>query len=75
MFCCAHLRCVGCTSVCGFVVLLISGWLSLVERKVLAHVGVRVGPGVCGVVGVLTPVCDGLKLALCGVVWVVGLEI
>ena len=57
------------------VVLIISGWLSLVERKVLAHVGVRVGPGVCGVVGVLTPVCDGLKLALCGVVWVVGLEI
>ena len=44
-------------------------------NKVLAHVGIRVGPGVCGVVGVLTPVCDGLKLALCGVVWVVGLEI
>ena len=53
------LRCVGCTSVCGFGCLNNQWLLSLVERKVLAHVGVRVGPGVCGVVGVLTPVCDG----------------
>ena len=30
------------------VILIISGWFSLVERKVLAHAGNRIGPGVCG---------------------------
>lgn len=49
--------------ICILVPLLISiAYLTLAERKVLGYVQGRKGPNVVGIVGILQPLVDGLKL-------------
>jgi len=56
------------------VVLLLTGYVSLCERRVLAIVQIRIGPALC-LFGLLTPVTDGLKLFLKFIVFVGQVEV
>jgi NADH-quinone oxidoreductase subunit H len=51
------------------------GYLSLIERKILALVHLRVGPSICFYYGLLTPIADGLKLIFKNLTLVLGFEI
>lgn len=56
------------------VILILTGYVSLCERRVLAIVQLRVGPALC-LFGLLTPITDGLKLFLKYVIFVVSFDI
>src|SRR5271155_4922387 len=50
------------TAIIAFVLLTVLAYLQWVERKVLAHVQVRVGPSRVGPHGLLQPMADVIKL-------------
>lgn len=56
------------------VVLLLTGFVSLCERRILAIVQIRIGPALF-LFGLLTPVTDGIKLFLKFVLFVAHIEI
>lgn len=56
------------------VILILSGFVSLCERRVLAIVQIRIGPALF-LFGLLTPITDGLKLFLKFALFVVSVEI
>nr|AIL54355.1 NADH dehydrogenase subunit 1 [Angomonas deanei] len=56
------------------VVLVMNGYVSLCERRVLAIVQIRVGPALF-LFGILTPITDGVKLFVKFVVFVVSFDI
>lgn len=56
------------------VVLILTGYVSLCERRVLAIVQLRIGPALC-LFGLLTPITDGVKLFLKFVLFVVHFDI
>lgn len=55
------------------VVLVLTGYVSLCERRILAIVQVRIGPALF-LFGILTPITDGVKLFLKFVLFVVGVD-
>lgn len=52
------------TLVCLAIIPLAAGYMSLIERKVLADIQVRLGPMRVGPHGILQPIADALKLIL-----------
>lgn len=56
------------------VILILTGYVSLCERRVLAIVQLRIGPALC-LFGILTPITDGVKLFLKFVVFVVSFDL
>lgn len=56
------------------VVLILTGFVSLCERRILAIVQIRIGPALF-LFGLLTPITDGLKLFLKFVVFVISFDI
>lgn len=56
------------------VILILTGYVSLCERRILAIVQLRIGPALC-LFGILTPITDGVKLFLKFVVFVVSFDI
>lgn len=52
-----------CFIIYMLIILILCGYLSLCERKFLAIVQFRIGPGLF-LLGFLTPITDGLKLFL-----------
>lgn len=55
------------------VILILTGYVSLCERRVLAIVQLRIGPALC-LFGILTPITDGVKLFLKFVIFVVSFD-
>lgn len=55
------------------VILILCGYLSLCERKFLAVLQMRVGPGLF-FFGVLTPITDGLKLFIKFTLFIINLD-
>lgn len=56
------------------VVLILTGYVSLCERKILAIVQMRIGPALF-MFGLLTPITDGIKLFLKFIVFVVNFDV
>lgn len=56
------------------VILILTGFVSLCERRVLAVVQIRIGPALF-LFGILTPITDGLKLFLKFALFVVSVEL
>lgn len=56
------------------VVLVLTGFVSLCERRILALVQIRIGPALF-LFGILTPITDGIKLFVKFVVFVISFEI
>jgi NADH:ubiquinone oxidoreductase subunit H len=56
------------------VILILCGYLSLCERKFLAILQMRIGPGLF-FFGLLTPITDGLKLFLKFALFIINLDI
>nr|DAC80477.1 TPA_asm: NADH dehyrogenase 1 [Leishmania pifanoi] len=56
------------------VVLVLTGFVSLCERRILALVQIRVGPALC-FFGLLTPISDGVKLFIKFIIFVISFEI
>lgn len=56
------------------VILILSGFVSLCERRILAIVQMRIGPALF-LFGLLTPITDGLKLFLKFALFVVSVEL
>lgn len=46
------------------VILVVCGYLSLIDRRVMATVHLRTGPGIGYLTSLLLPICDGVKLLL-----------
>lgn len=55
------------------VILILTGYVSLCERRILAIVQLRIGPALC-LFGILTPITDGVKLFLKFVLFVVSFD-
>lgn len=56
------------------VVLVLTGFVSLCERRILALVQIRIGPALF-LFGILTPITDGVKLFIKFVIFVISFEI
>lgn len=56
------------------VVLVLTGFVSLCERRILALVQIRIGPALC-FFGILTPITDGIKLFIKFIIFVISFEI
>lgn len=56
------------------VLMVLSGVFSLCERKVMALVQLRVGPGLF-LFGILTPITDGIKLFVKFILFVISFDI
>lgn len=56
------------------VVLVLTGFVSLCERRILALVQIRIGPALF-LFGILTPITDGIKLFIKFIVFVISFEI
>lgn len=56
------------------VILILCGYLSLCERKILALIQLRIGPGLF-FFGLLTPITDGIKLFLKFSLFIVSIDI
>lgn len=56
------------------VVLVLTGFVSLCERRILALVQIRIGPSLC-FFGLLTPITDGIKLFVKFIIFVISFEI
>jgi NADH:ubiquinone oxidoreductase subunit H len=55
------------------VVLVLTGFVSLCERRILALVQIRIGPALF-LFGILTPITDGIKLFVKFVIFVISFE-
>jgi len=56
------------------IVMILCGYLSLCERKLLALLQMRIGPGLF-FFGILTPITDGLKLFLKFTMFLVSMDL
>jgi NADH:ubiquinone oxidoreductase subunit H len=63
-----------CILIYVLIILILCGYLSLCERKFLALVQFRIGPGLF-FFGLLTPITDGLKLFLKFTLFIVSIDI
>ncbi len=63
-----------CTIIFVVVLMVLCGVFSLCERKVLALVQLRVGPGLF-LFGILTPITDGIKLFVKFVLFVISFDV
>jgi len=69
-----HFDCLVVIGVVIVVVLVLTGYVSLCERRILALIQIRIGPGLV-FFGLLTPLSDGIKLFLKFCVFVLGFDV